>query len=110
MLLNQLRVFDTDCSDKVRAHLENPVQPKNYGKPRGKVTQTLLDSDAGDGLRAAGFQIGDTLITGSVRREWVKAKELQNRERNTVISSILLLARPESPLFIMLLVRQPVFL
>ena len=55
VLLNQLRVLDSDSGDKVRADLGNPILPENYGKSRGKVTQDLLDSDAGDGLRAAGF-------------------------------------------------------
>ena len=103
VLLNQLRVLDSDSGDKVRADLGNPILPENYGKSRGKVTEDLLDSDAGDGLRAAGFQAGDILITGSDRREWIKANELRSRERNTVISSILLLAKPDSPLFLVLL-------
>jgi len=103
VLLNQLRVLDTNCGDKIRAYLGNPILPENYGKSRGRITQELLDSDAGDGLKAAGFQLGDTLITGSDRREWIKAKESRDRERNTVISSILLLARPESPLYLILL-------
>ena len=38
VLLNQLRVLDTDCGDKVHAYLDNPILPENYGKPRGKVT------------------------------------------------------------------------
>ncbi len=71
VLLNQLRVLDTDGGDKVRAYLGNPILPENYGKSRGRTTQELLDSDAGDGLKAAGFQLGDTLITGSDRREWI---------------------------------------
>ena len=103
MLLNQLRVLDTDSGDKIRAYLGNPILPENYGKSRGRITQELLDSDAGDGLKAAGFQLGDTLITGSDRREWIKAKESRDRERNTVISSILLLAKPDSPLYLVLL-------
>ena len=103
MLLNQLQVLDSDCVNNIRAHLGNPLLQENFGKPRGKVTQALPDSDAGNGLRAASFQLGDTLITGSDRREWVKAKELRNREKNTVISSIILLARPDSPLYSVLL-------
>ena len=95
VLLNQLRVLDTNCGDKIRAYLGNPILPENYGKSRGRITQELLDSDAGDGLKAAGFQLGDTLITGSDRREWIKAKESRDRERNTVISSIILLAKPD---------------
>ena len=67
------------------------------------VTVDLLESVDEPSLRAAGFQLGDTLITGSDRREWVKTKELRNRERNTVISSILLLARSESVLYLVLL-------
>ena len=86
VLLHQLQVLDTGCGDKIRAHLGNPVLPENFGKPRGKVTQALFDSDAGDGLRAAGFQLGDTLITGSDRREWVKAKEQRLREIKNVIA------------------------
>ena len=103
VLLNQLRVLDTNCGDKIRAYLGNPILPENYGKSRGRITQELLDSDAGDGLKAAGFQLGDTLITGSDRREWIKAKESRDRERNTVISSIILLAKPDSPLHLILL-------
>ena len=103
MLLNQLRVLDTDSGDKIRAYLGNPILPENYGKSRGRITQELLDSDAGDGLKAAGFRLGDTLITGTDRREWVKSKESRDRERNTVTSSILLLAKPDSPLYLVLL-------
>ena len=103
MLLNQLRVLDTDSGDKIRAYLGNPILPENYGKSRGRITQELLDSDAGDGLKAAGFRLGDTLITGTDRREWVKSKESRERERNTVTSSILLLAKPDSPLYLVLL-------
>ena len=62
-----------------------------------------MDSETGDSLRAAGFQVGDILITGSDRREWIKANDLRSRERNTVISSILLLAKPDSPLYLILL-------
>ena len=69
VLLNQLRVLDTDSGDKVRADLGNPILPENYGRSRGKVTQDLLDSDAGEGLRAAGFQLSDTPISGADRRE-----------------------------------------
>ena len=103
MLPNQLRVLDTDSGDKIRAYLGNPILPENYGKSRGRITQELLDSDAGDGLKAAGFRLGDTLITGTDRREWVKSKESRDRERNTVTSSILLLAKPDSPLYLVLL-------
>ena len=83
----------------MRADLGNPILPENYGRSRGKVTQDLLDSDAGEGLRAAGFQLGDTLITGSDKREWIKAKEQRLKEINNVISSILLLSKPDSPFF-----------
>ena len=96
VLLNRLRVLDSDSGDKVRADLGNPILPENYGKSRGKVTEDLLDSDAGDGLRAAGFQLDDTFISGKDRREWIKAKELRDKDRNTVVSSILLLPRPHS--------------
>ena len=88
---------------KIRAVMGNPILPENYGKSRGKVTQDPLDSDYGDGLRAAGFQLGDTLISGLDRREWIKAKGSSDKERNTVVSSILLLAKPESPLYLVLL-------
>ena len=76
VLLNQLRVLDTECGDKVRAYLGNPILPENYGKPRGMVTVDLFESVDGPSLRAAGFQLGDTLITGSDRREWVKVKDV----------------------------------
>ena len=69
VLLNQLRCLDTDCGDKVHAYLDNPVLLENYGKLRGKVTSELLESEEGYSLRAAGFQLGDTLITGSDRIE-----------------------------------------
>ena len=52
VLLNSLRCLDTESGDKVRVSLGNPLLPENYGKSRGKVTQDLLDSDAGEGLRA----------------------------------------------------------
>ena len=39
MLLNQLRVLDTDSGDKIRAYLGNPILPENYGKSRGRITQ-----------------------------------------------------------------------
>ena len=103
VLLNSLRCLDTDSGDKVRASLGNPPLPENFGKPRGKVTEDLLDSVQGSSLRAAGFQLGDTLISGSDRREWIRAKELRDKERNTVVSSILLLARLDSPLYLVLL-------
>ena len=41
VLLNQLRVLDTDSGDKVRAKLGNPILPENYGKSRGKVTRSF---------------------------------------------------------------------
>ena len=62
-----------------------------------------MKSEDGPSLRAAGFQLGDTLITGSDRREWIRAKESRDKERNTVVSSIMLLARPYSPLYLVLL-------
>ena len=65
VLLNQLRVLDTDCGDKIRAYLGNPILPENYGKPRGNFAQDLLDSDAGDGLKAAGF-VEQTHVTKMV--------------------------------------------
>ena len=55
VLLNSLRCLDTECGDKTRVDLGKPILPENYGKPRGKITQELLDSDAGEGLRAAGL-------------------------------------------------------
>lgn len=64
VLLNRLRVLDTDSGDKVRASLGIRHLPENFGKPRGKVTDDLLNSEQGPSLRAAGFQVGDTLITG----------------------------------------------
>ena len=103
VLLNSLRCLDTESGDKVRVSLGNPLLPENFGKPRGIVTSELLDSDQGPSVRAAGFQVGYILITGSDRREWIKANELRSRERNTVISSILLLAKPDSPLYLVLL-------
>ena len=103
VLLNQLRVLDPDSGDEVRIDLGNPILPENYGKPRGKITQDLLDSDAGEGLMAAGFRLGDTLISGSDRREWIKARDQKDRERKMVTSSILLLAKPDSPLYLVLL-------
>ena len=69
ILLNQLRVLDSESGNKVRVDLGNPILPENYGKPRGTVTSELLDSAEGNSLRAAGFQLGDTLITGSDRIE-----------------------------------------
>ena len=96
VLLNSLRCLDTECGDKTRVDLGKPILPENYGKPRGKITQDLLDSDAGEGLKVAGFHLGDTLITGPDRREWIKARDLKDRERKTVTSSILLLAKPDS--------------
>ena len=102
VLLNSLRCLDTECGDKVRAYLGNPILPENYGKPRGIVTADLLESEEGPSLRAAEFQEGDILITVSDRREWMKAKELRDRERNTVVSSILLLSWPDSPLYLVL--------
>ena len=103
VLLNSLRCLDTECGDKTRVDLGKPILPENYGKPRGKITQDLLDSDAGEGLKVAGFHLGDTLITGPDRREWIKARDLKDRERKTVTSSILLLAKPDSPLYLVLL-------
>jgi len=103
VLLNSLRCLDTECGDKTRVDLGKPILPENYGKPRGKITQELLDADAGDSLRAAGFQLGDTLITGADRREWIKARDLKDRERKSIISSILLLAKSDSPLHVVLL-------
>ena len=88
VLLNQLRCLDTDCGDKVRAFLGNPILPENYGKPRGKVTQVLLDSEAGEGLRAAGFQVGDILITGSDRRETVVS--LRREQKRMALRSFLI--------------------
>ena len=102
VLLNQLRVLDTKCGDKVRAYLGNSILPENYWKPRGMVIVDLLESVDGPSL-SRWRSPKDTLITGSDRREWVKAKELGFRETKTVISSIILLAKPDSPLCLVLL-------
>ena len=95
--LNQLRVLDTEAGDKLKCSMGNPILPQNYGKKRGTVTAEMLDEDPG--LRNAGLKAGDILLEGSDRREFVKAVEQRDRERKTVISTILLLAKAESPLF-----------
>ena len=95
--LNQLRVLDTEAGDKLKCSMGNPILPQNYGKKRGTVTAEMLDEDPG--LRNAGLKVGDILLEGSDRREFVKAVEQRDRERKTVISTILLLAKAESPLF-----------
>jgi len=96
--LNSMRVLDTETDDKVRVSMGNAPLPQNYGKSRGVVTQEMLDGDT-DGLRSSGFKIGDIILTGTDRREYVKAIELRVRERKHVIASILLLAKVDSPLY-----------
>ena len=95
--LNQLRVLDTEAGDKVRCSMGNPILPQNYGKKRGTVTAELLAEDPG--LANAGLKVGDIVLEGSDRREFIKAVEQRDRERKTIISTILLLAKAESPLF-----------
>ena len=87
VLLNSLRCVHSKSGDKIRAVLGGQILPQNYENSRDKVTQALLDLDKGDGLRVAGFKLGDILITGSDRREWVKAKDSRDREKNTIVSS-----------------------
>ena len=96
--LNNMRVLDTETDDKVRVSMGNTPIAQNYGKSRGVVTQVMLDEDE-DGLRSSGFKIGDIILTGTDRREYVKAIELRVRERKHVIASILLLAKVDSPLY-----------
>ena len=95
--LNQLRVLDSEAGDKLQSNMGNPIRPENYGKKRGIVTAEMLVEDPG--LSNAGFKVGDILLEGSDRREFVKAVEQRERERKTVISTILLLAKADSPLF-----------
>ena len=96
--LNHMRVLDTETDDKVRVSMGNTPIAQNYGKSRGVVTQAMLDEDE-DGLRSSGFKIGDTILRGTDRREYVKAIELRVRERKHVIASIMLLAKVDSPLY-----------
>ena len=96
--LNNMRVLDTETDDKVRVSMGNTPIAQNYGKSRGVVTQVMLDEDE-DGLRSSGFKIGDTILRGTDRREYVKAIELRVRERKHVIATIMLLAKVDSPLY-----------
>jgi len=98
MVLNSMKVLDTESGDKVRVSMGMPVIPQNFGKSRGIVTQEMFDNDE-DALRSTGFEVGDVILTGTDRRDFVKSLESRDRERKHVIASIVLLAKAESPLY-----------
>ena len=98
MVLNSMKVLDTESGDKVRVSMGMPVIPQNFGKSRGIVTQEMFDNDE-DALRSTGFEVGDVILKGTDRRDFVKSLENRDRERKHVIASIILLAKAESPLY-----------
>ena len=88
MVLNSMKVLDTESGDKVRVSMGMPVIPQNFGKSRGIVTQEMFDNDE-DALRSTGFEVGDVILKGTDRRDFVKSLENRDRERKHVIASII---------------------